>query len=146
MIKVETNLKKLNTVSEEIKDFKKAIKIIGDLQLTLSRHPSGVGLSAVQIGIPKNICYIEYCGKKLTIINPAIIKLGTDLYESPEGCLSIPRTLVHIDRPGKIMLEYTNYKEERITEEFDGMLSRIIQHEIEHLEGRTILDHIPIEK
>jgi len=141
MIKVITNFKKLKTVSEEIKDFKKAMKIANDLQMVLSRHPNGVGLSAIQIGIPKKIGIIKYQGETLYLLNTKL-SIKTDIgtiYD--EGCLSLPGKLVNTERYGKIEISDDFLGKRGYNLKEHGLLPVIFQHEIDHFEGKTIFNY-----
>ena len=129
---IEKIKKKSDYVAEINDDIK---QLIQDLKDTLKADNSGVGLSAIQIGIPQQICYINYAGEELVLINPVIkwTRRGTQPFR--EGCLSSPGKYAIVNRPQKVICEYTN--EDGVLCEIaeGGWMSAIIQHEMDHFEG-----------
>ncbi|UCD55577.1 MAG: peptide deformylase [Candidatus Omnitrophota bacterium] len=102
----------------------------------------GIGLAAPQVGIAKRIIVIDAGDGLLKMVNPRIItKKGTSLLE--EGCLSIPEKEVEIQRAEEISVLYTDEKNNRTTKSFKGLTARAIQHEIDHLDGKLIIDYLP---
>lgn len=111
-------------------DFK---QLLEDMKDTLN-NSTGVGISAIQIGIPKRVCMIKYNGQIYTLINPKITKTrGEVLFQ--EGCLSAPGVYTNVKRAQKVWCEYID--ENGRTRELDqgGLCSVIIQHELDHFEG-----------
>ena len=107
----------------------------------------GIGLAAIQIGIPKRIVVIDVSKdinkrEPICLINPVIKKFSkeTSIYE--EGCLSIPDTFIEIERPKSIWLEYIDEYENIKKVKFDGLLSTCAQHEIQHCDGKLIIDFL----
>ena len=107
----------------------------------------GIGLAAVQVGILKRILVIDISSKEekkepLSLINPSIKKLSdeTSIYE--EGCLSIPDTFIEIERPKICEVEYIDINGKKRNIKCDGLLSTCLQHEINHLDGKLIIDHL----
>lgn len=106
----------------------------------------GVGLAASQVGDSRrmfvaDISYVSggiYGGKLLKMVNPLIISESNDYINAEEGCLSYPELNVNVSRPISVKVEYFSPYGERFVEEFNGWHARIIQHEIDHLEGQTI--------
>ncbi len=110
-------------------------------------HSKGIGLAAVQVGILKRIVVIDISAKDeknkpLSFINPKIKKISdeTSIYE--EGCLSIPDTFIEIERPKICELEYIDLDGKVQNMKCDGLLSTCLQHEINHLDGKLIIDHL----
>ena len=103
----------------------------------------GVGLAAPQVGIDMQMAIVNAGeGDILKIINPKILKLeGLDITE--EGCLSIPSVLVKVKRSKTVTAEYLDEWGKRITKRFHGLTAKAIQHEIDHLNGRLIIDYLP---
>ncbi len=108
---------------------------------------NGIGLAAIQIGIPKRIVVIDVSKdinkrEPICLINPVIKKFSkeTSIYE--EGCLSIPDTFIEIERPKSIWLEYIDEHENIKNVKFDGLLSTCAQHEIQHCDGKLIIDFL----
>ena len=107
----------------------------------------GIGLAAVQVGILKRILVIDVSNKDekkepLSFINPVIKKVSneTSIYE--EGCLSIPDTFIEIERPKVCEVQYIDIDGKEKFLKCDGLLSTCIQHEINHLDGKLIIDHL----
>ena len=110
-------------------------------------HSKGIGLAAVQVGILKRILVIDISTKDekkepLSFINPVIKKVSneTSIYE--EGCLSIPDTFIEIERPKVCEVQYIDIDGKEKFLKCDGLLSTCIQHEINHLDGKLIIDHL----
>lgn len=99
----------------------------------------GVGLAAIQIGILKQILVYDIGEGLNVLINPKIIKTnGT--YEEEEGCLSVPEVRVPVKRYEFIEVEGLNEKGEKVVIKGEGLLARVLQHEVDHLNGKIILD------
>ncbi len=120
--------------------------LIRDLFETMYQS-KGIGLAAVQVGILKRILVIDVSTKDekkkpLTFINPIIKKISdeTSIYE--EGCLSIPDTFIEIERPKICEVEYVDIDGKVKNLKCDGLLSTCLQHEINHLDGKLIIDHL----
>jgi peptide deformylase len=78
----------------------------------------------------------------LYLVNPEIVSLGTEMRLHEEGCLSIPEVRVEIERPASLILRYTDHAGERKELEASGLLATAIQHEINHLDGKLIIDFL----
>ena len=129
-----------------VKNFSRLDSLLNDIFETMY-EADGIGLAANQVGLDMNLFVIdvthtEEAEKPYVFINGEIItKIGEKmLYQ--EGCLSIPGIAVEISRPEKIILKYQTQDENWHEEEFDGLLSRAIQHEIDHLNGIFIVDYL----
>tara|TARA_B100001027_G_scaffold109157_1_gene75238 strand:- start:265 stop:789 length:525 start_codon:yes stop_codon:yes gene_type:complete len=121
-------------------------KLIRDLFETMY-NSNGIGLAAVQIGILKRILVVDVSNKDekkqpITLINPVIKNLSDETSVYEEGCLSIPETFIEIERPKLCEIEYIDYKGLKKNLKCDGLLSTCIQHEINHLDGKLIIDHL----
>lgn len=148
----------LRAENEEISlDDKEAIEaLLTDLRDTLA-YSDGVGLAAPQIGVNKRVVivngddlketYPELAGWQRTLINPIILDESTKMCEFEEGCLSVPGVYGVVRRPATMTVEYYNENLELVTEEFKGFGCRMVQHELDHLEGGLFVDHIaPLRK
>lgn len=120
--------KSVETTVEESK------QLIEDLRDTLNASKNGCGISAVQIGELKRVCIIKHNGKEIIMINPVITRTRGEV-NSEEGCLSVPHLFGIFKRAQKVWCEYTdeNGNKKEIAE--GGLCSRIIQHELEHMDG-----------
>ena len=137
-------LKKISDPIEKVGINEK--KLIDDLFETMY-HFNGIGLAAVQVGILKRVLVVDVSNKDeknqpIALINPVIKNLSeaTSIYE--EGCLSIPETFIEIERPKVCEVEYVDEKGKKKNLKCDGLLSTCIQHEINHLDGKLIIDHL----
>ncbi len=140
----DETLKKISKPIEKVGVNEK--KLIRDLFETMYKS-KGIGLAAVQVGILKRILVIDVSTKDekkkpLTFINPIIKKISdeTSIYE--EGCLSIPDTFIEIERPKICEVEYVDIDGKVKNLKCDGLLSTCLQHEINHLDGKLIIDHL----
>ena len=128
--------------SEEVKIIDKPVKkLIKDMFETMKKN-NGIGLAAVQIGVLKRIIVIEIEkeGIKTELINPKILSYSSSKGIMDEGCLSVPNQYYYVERPNEIVVEFTNLKNEVQKIEASGLFARCIQHEIDHLNGITIID------
>ena len=140
----DETLKKISEPLEKIGINEK--KLINDLFETMY-NSKGIGLAAVQVGILKRILVIDISSKDekkepLSFINPTIKKISeaTSIYE--EGCLSIPDTFIEIERPKICEVDYIDMNGKKKNMKCDGLLSTCLQHEINHLDGKLIIDHL----
>jgi len=97
----------------------------------------GVGLAAPQVGINKSFFIMGSKESYTVITNPKIIEKGENLVKMQEGCLSFPDLWLNIIRPDNVVVEYVNTNGKKVTEKLEGMVSRIFQHETDHLNGIT---------
>ena len=107
----------------------------------------GIGLAAVQVGILKRILVIDVSNKDeqkkpISLINPIIKRLSDDTSVYEEGCLSIPETFIEIERPKICEIEYIDLDGNKKELKCDGLMSTCVQHEINHLDGKLIIDHL----
>ncbi len=136
----------LKSISKPVDKINDEIKIlINDMFETMYNAP-GVGLAAVQIGIPLRVVVIDISKederKPHFFINPNIVWLSdkTSIYE--EGCLSIPNQFAEIERPESCRVEYLDLNNKKKEIEASGLLSTCIQHEIDHLNGVLFIDYL----
>ena len=99
----------------------------------------GVGLSANQLGLPYRVFVMLHEGQPLTVFNPRVIQKSSDEVYMMEGCLSYPGLFVKVKRPENMTMEWYTEEGTRCEERFVGMTSRILQHEVDHLNGITFL-------
>ena len=137
-------LKKISDPIEKIGINEK--KLIDDLFETMYQS-KGIGLAAVQVGILKRVLVVDVSNKDeknqpIALINPIIKNLSEETSVYAEGCLSIPETFIEIERPKICEVEYIDKKGEKKNLKCDGLLSTCVQHEINHLDGKLIIDHL----
>jgi len=137
-------LKKISEPIEKIGTNEK--KLVKDLFDTMYAS-KGIGLAAVQVGILKRILVIDVSNKDeqkkpISLINPIIKRLSDDTSVYEEGCLSIPETFIEIERPKICEIEYIDLDGIKKELKCDGLMSTCVQHEINHLDGKLIIDHL----
>lgn len=132
----------LTQVSKPVESFNKELKeLVSDMIATMYAAP-GIGLAAIQIGIPKSVIVFdcsEAGNSPQSLINPKIIK-ATGEINSEEGCLSIPGYRETIKRSEKVVVSGFDIDGKPVEISADGLLSRCLQHEIDHTEGKLIID------
>ena len=121
-------------------------KLIDDMLETMYAAP-GIGLAAIQVGVPKRIIVLDIASKDepknpMCFINPEIIEKSETNSSYEEGCLSVPGQFAEIDRPSKCYLKYLDYYGQPKELKAEGMLATCIQHEIDHLEGILFIDYL----
>ena len=125
-------------------------KLLGDMLETMHAAP-GIGLSAVQVGVPKCLITVDVSrddedNAPLFLANPEIIEYSNEIQTFSEGCLSLPDQFADLPRPEAIILDYLDYDGAQQQIQADGLLSRCIQHEMDHLLGRLFVDHMSAVK
>lgn len=137
----------LRTASEPVDVVDDDVRALLDDMMETMYDAPGIGLAAVQVGVPKRIVVAD-CALKdeppepLRLINPEIVWTSDDLKEHEEGCLSIPEYYEMVERPASCRVRYldeTGAECERLCE---GLLATCLQHEIDHLNGVLFIDHI----
>ncbi len=137
----------LRKISDPVERIDNAVvKLMDDMLETMYDAP-GIGLAAIQVGVPQRIVVIDTADEgegrqPLCLVNPEIVKLGstTRLYE--EGCLSIPDVTVEIERPDTVTVRYIDRAGKQQEIEADGLLATALQHELDHLDGHLIIDFL----
>jgi len=105
----------------------------------------GIGLAAPQVGTLERVIIADIGEGLISMINPEILTgFGEDNME--EGCLSLPDTVVNIKRKQSILFRYIDKSENEKESELNGLTARVIQHEIDHLNGVLIIDYAPLTK
>ena len=127
-------------VDKEIKN------LMDDMLETMYKAP-GIGLAAIQIGIPKRIVVIDISkdeNKKdpIYFVNPKLTWQSKDKATYEEGCLSIPDQFAKIDRPEKCIVKFLDYNGDHKEIKAEGLLATCIQHEIDHLNGILFIDYL----
>jgi len=123
---------------------KKVRKLMVDMAQTIERN-QGVGLSAPQVGVAKRIIVVEadFRGQRiLGLVNPKIIKRGKGTETDEEGCLSFPGIFLKIKRAKEVEVEGLDINGKKIRIKAKGLLARVFQHEIDHLDGTLFIDRL----
>ncbi len=114
-------------------------RLVQDLKDSLPR-PGGAGLSANQIGVIKRVFVYDHEGEIEACINPRIVWASEETVEESEGCLSLPGPILPVSRHLSLDLEYIDLAGELRRVHAEGWLARVFQHEMDHLDGKLILD------
>jgi peptide deformylase len=135
----------VETVTDELRT------LIDDMFETMYAAP-GIGLAAVQVGVPKRLLVIDLqepeeeegdpVRKPLVFINPEILETSETLQPYLEGCLSVPDQYADVERPDRIRARWLDADGAPHEEEITGMLAVVLQHEMDHLEGILFIDHL----
>jgi len=137
----------LRQISKPVDKVTKEVQQLMDDMLETMYSANGIGLAAIQIGIPKRIIVMDLSKdteKKNPryFINPIIKNKDPKKATYEEGCLSVPNQFAEIDRPSQCDIEYLDYNGKKQVLHADGLLATCIQHEIDHLNGILFIDHI----
>ena len=121
-------------------------RLVDDMFETMYEAP-GIGLAAVQIGVPRRVVTIDVARQEepkapQVFINPEITWSSEETSTYEEGCLSIPQYYEEVERPEKVRVRYQDEKGEAHELEADGLLATCLQHEIDHLEGKLFIDRL----
>ncbi len=135
----------VETVDDEIRT------LVADMFETMYEAP-GIGLAAIQVGVPKRVLVIdlqepeEEGGEPVSdprvFINPEIVEHSDQEVPYTEGCLSVPDQYAEVDRPDRIRARWLDEKGESHDEVIEGLLATCLQHEMDHLEGILFIDHL----
>ena len=139
--------KLLRQISKSVKEVGKEERQLMDDMLETMYAANGIGLAAIQIGVPKRIIVMDLSkdeNKKEPqyFVNPVIKKSDSSKSTYEEGCLSVPNQFAEIDRPRKCEVEYLDYSGEKKLLIAEGLLATCIQHEMDHLEGILFIDYL----
>ena len=136
----------LRIKAKPVETFDEELKTLTDDMFETMHTVNGIGLAATQIGVTKQVAVIDISPEKnepLVIVNPAIQILDPSKTEDyDEGCLSVPGFFEKISRPSDIKLTYQDLNGKRQEIKPEGLLTKVVQHELDHLNGRLFVDHI----
>ena len=130
----------LKSRATPVKDFDESLEHLAEEMMRVMREAEGVGLAANQIGCLKRIFVAVHEDEQYAIVNPVIEVRSETTEKDIEGCLSIPETRVEVERPTSVTVSGQEPSGEPVRVEAEGLLARIFQHEIDHLDGVLILD------
>lgn len=118
-------------------------RTLADTMVRVMKEAHGIGLAAPQLGILERMIVISPKGKPLVLINPKITgKSGSAIAE--EGCLSIPGLYGDVERAERVEVEAFDRKGRPVAYEMEGMSARVVQHEIDHLDGVLFIDRVDV--
>ena len=123
------------------------IRVLMDDMLDTMYAAPGIGLAAIQVGVPKRVIVIDLSKENekkqpMYFVNPEVISTSNKDTTYEEGCLSVPNQFAEIDRPDKCDLKYLDYNGKEQLLKAEGLLATCIQHEMDHLEGVLFIDYL----
>jgi peptide deformylase len=138
---------RLKAVSEPVAHVDDEIKKLIDDMLESMYEAEGIGLAAVQIGVPKRVLVMDLAQKEgrrepQAFINPKILWASDETTLVQEGCLSVPDIWEEVERPSRIRAEFLDRDGALQTVEAEGLLATCLQHEMDHLNGILFIDHL----
>ena len=138
--RLKTRSAPVETVDDEVR------RLMDDMLETMYAAP-GIGLSAIQVNIPRRIVVIDVAregetAQPIFMVNPEIVQMSDDGAVYDEGCLSLPDHFAEIERPESVRVSFVDREGKSRSLEADGLLSRCIQHELDHLDGVLFTDHL----
>lgn len=142
---------RLKVISETVGKVDDAIRALSDNMLETMYQAPGIGLAAVQVGVPKRLIVLDVTPEEgepapLVLVNPEIQWRSEELWTYEEGCLSLPEQYADVSRPRAIRLIYRDRDGEKQKLETEKLLAVCIQHEMDHLEGILFVDHLSLLK
>jgi peptide deformylase len=137
----------LRKVSAPVERIDEEVRKLADAMLKTMYAAPGVGLAAVQVGVPRRLFVLDTAKEEkppspLVLINPQIVSLGAEMRVHEEGCLSIPDVRVEIERPSLVTMRFLDREGRPQEMTAEGLLATAIQHEIDHLNGKLIIDFL----
>ena len=149
---IETPDPRLRTVSTPVEAIDAELQtLIDDMFETMYAAP-GIGLAAIQVGVPKRLLVIDLQEKEgadgkpirepRIFINPEIVETSEELQVYSEGCLSVPDQYADVERPAVIRARWQDREGKTHEEQLDGLLAICLQHEMDHLEGVLFIDYL----
>lgn len=135
----------LRRVSAPARGLGEIRRVMRDLEDTLAdfrrRHGFGRGISAIQIGEPLRLIFLEVSGRRYELINPVFVEKSSETFEMWDDCFSFPDLMVRLRRHTRVVIEYENPEGGLQRLEAEHALSELIQHEMDHLDGVLAVDH-----
>ncbi len=137
----------LKQVSEPVTQVDDELRALMDDMLETMYDAPGIGLAAIQIGVPKRVIVMDLAreGEEKQpryFVNPEILWKSEETAPYEEGCLSVPEYFDEVERPARVKLRYLNYRGEQVEEDAEGLFAVCIQHEMDHLDGILFIDHL----
>ena len=130
----------LKTRAAPVDSFDESLVRLTEDMLVTMRENEGVGLAANQVGRLKRVLVAEVEDEEYVIVNPVLTDMAETTEQGPEGCLSIPGIQVEVERPTAVTVSGQDVSGEPLRIEASDLLARVLQHEVDHLEGVLILD------
>ncbi|PQA88126.1 peptide deformylase [Hyphococcus luteus] len=138
---------RLRQVSKPVETVDGELRALMDDMLETMYDAPGIGLAAIQVGVPLRVIVMDLAGKDEEpepryFVNPEILDPSEDMNVYEEGCLSVPEYFDEVERPARCRVKYLDYDGNEQILEAEGLLATCIQHEMDHLEGVLFIDHL----
>lgn len=134
--------KVLRRVATRVAKVDDTIRCLAFSMSKVMNEQRGVGIAAPQVGISKRIIIIDDNGNEVVMVNPEIVWMSSEVSLSEEGCLSCPNTFGQVLRSNQVKVKFRNLKGKPCVEVYNDLSARIVQHEIDHLNGILFVDHL----
>lgn len=137
--------KTLRQIAEEVTNIDQETIDTISTMFNIMYSAKGIGLAAPQINISKRIFVIDiemYDGPSIALINPQVLSKSSETVPYDEGCLSLPEITGKIHRPSKISIKGITPDAKEVQIDAEGLLARVIQHELDHINGILFIDHL----
>jgi peptide deformylase len=131
--------------AEEVADFDDELREVSERMITLMHDAEGVGLAATQVGILRRFFVCTLDGEDRLFVNPVVTALGEDTESDAEGCLSLGSVRVPVERLVRVRLAAQDVEGASVALELEGYPARVVQHEVDHLDGKLMLDRTDTE-
>jgi peptide deformylase len=131
--------------AEEVTDFDDELREVSERMITLMHDAEGVGLAATQVGILRRFFVCTLDGEDRLFVNPVVTALGEDTESDAEGCLSLGSVRVPVERLVRVRLAAQDVEGAPVELELEGYPARVVQHEVDHLDGKLMLDRTDTE-
>ena len=137
----------LRQVSLPVEKIGKEEQVLMDDMLETMYMAKGIGLAAIQVGVPKRIIVMDIGNRDkekepMYFVNPVIKNKNSEHSTYEEGCLSVPNQFAEVNRPSSCEVEYLDYNGNKKILKASGLLATCIQHEMDHLEGILFIDYL----
>ncbi len=148
ILTVDTDMADLKQVSTPVETVDDDLRALMDDMLETMYDAPGIGLAAVQVGVPKRVIVMDLARSEdeepapRFFVNPEILWASEETQPYEEGCLSVPEIYDEVERPARVKLRYLNYQGQSVEEDAEGLFAVCIQHEMDHLEGVLFIDHL----
>ncbi len=142
--------RKLRLVSDPVERIDDDLKRFADQMLATMYEAPGIGLAAIQVGVPRRIIVLDVAQREdesaepdpMVLINPEILRLSDETVVREEGCLSIPEYYAEVERPAELRVRFLDRDGKPREIEATGVLATCVQHEVDHLNGKLFIDYL----
>jgi peptide deformylase len=148
ILTVDADMAMLKQVSKPVAGVDDDLRALMDDMLETMYAAPGIGLAAIQVGVPKRIIVMDISRgedaprEPRCFVNPEILSASEETAPYEEGCLSVPDIYDEVERPTRVRLRYLNYQGDVVEEDAEDLYATCIQHEIDHLDGVLFIDHL----